>query len=202
LFVVLCSLFVVLCFLFRIHLVANILPNYASDLLRWEVLYEYGGFYFDLDQIILKSFDDFENYDIVWGGNKIDYSGVVGMFKHCPIADIMNKKTNEAIKTAVNYCDAGNWLWSEFVNSPAGKEEMKYYQLYKTPQHFFYPIEQSFMMKDFYDCKKSEITDSAIRKAYALHWFGGHPDSQKFNQLTPSQILDILETNHINIPNI
>lgn len=166
--------------------VENIAPNYASDLIRWQVLYDFGGFYFDLDQIILNSFDELLTYDVVYGGQKIQYSGVVGMFKSCLAAKNMIERTKNAIKTAKNYCDAGNWLWLDYVNKD-GKQLLSEYQTFCTPQQYFYPIEQSFMMKEYYNGKKPDL-----KNAFAVHWFGGHPDSQEFNKKTESEINKVI----------
>jgi hypothetical protein len=138
------------------------------------------GFYFDLDQVILKSFDTFTDYDVVWGGDKINYSGVIGMFKRCPLAKEMHERTRAKIEAGTTaYCEAGNWLWDEYIKTA----DTRHYRTLQTPQHWFYPVEQSYMMKQYYDGARPDISDS-----YALHWFGGHPDSQAFNQQTNEQI--------------
>jgi hypothetical protein len=169
--------------------VDGILPNYASDLIRWKALYEYGGFYFDLDQLFLKPFDELTDYDIVWGGERINYSGVVGMFKRCPLAKEMYERTKQKLSEGVtSYCEAGNWLWSSFVSSGEGLSLLKYYKTFKTPMRYFYPIEESYLMKDYYEGKQPPTADS-----FALHWFGGHPDSQAFNARPREEIDQILE---------
>jgi len=164
--------------------VDRILPNYASDLLRWQSLYVFGGFYFDLDQIFVKSFNTLTDYDIVWGGDKINYSGVVGMFKRCPIALEMYNRVGEKLKEGPkSYCEAGNWLWDKYITA----NPIQFYQAYRTPMRYFYPIEQSFMMQEYYLGKVLDLSDS-----YAVHWFGGHPDSQKFNRLPEFEIDKII----------
>lgn len=168
--------------------VDGILPNYASDLIRWKSLYEDGGFYLDLDQIIRGPFDYFVDHDIVWGGDRIHYSGVVGMFQRCPVADRMWKRTAFAIKTAKNYCDAGNWLWSAYVTSDEGREAMKYYKTLCTEQRVFYPVPESHLMKQYYKGKSLDAEG-----ALSVHWFGGHPDSQEFNKKDETEIDKIID---------
>lgn len=41
--------------------------GYAADELRFDVLYQYGGFYLDIDMIIKKKLDRFLNHKMVWG---------------------------------------------------------------------------------------------------------------------------------------
>lgn len=41
--------------------------GYAADELRYDVLYNYGGFYMDTDMIIKKNISDFLNQKMVWG---------------------------------------------------------------------------------------------------------------------------------------
>lgn len=169
-----------------IEKVDGILPNLASDLIRWQALYKAGGFYFDLDQIFLKSFNPLTDYDIVWGGTRINYSGVVGMFRRCPVAEEMYERTKAKIESGIkDYCEAGNWLWSDYVD---GENDLKYYKTLRTPMRFFYPVEESSEMKYYYDGGRPNMKDS-----YALHWFGGHPDSQEFNRLPENEIDKILK---------
>lgn len=173
---------------FTYHEVDGIAPNYASDLIRWKVLYEHGGYYFDLDQLFCKSFNDLLNYDIVWGGDKINYSGVLGMFTHCPIAKLMHESVKNVLEGgAERYCEAGNWLWSSFISSKQGKTLLSHYKPYQTPMAYFYPVERSEHMKEYYNGRKPDL-----RNAYALHWFGGHPDSQEFISKSESEINKIL----------
>ena len=176
------------------HTVDNLLPNHASDLIRWEVLYQYGGFYFDLDQLILASFDPLTDYDIVYGGSRIVYSGVLGMFRRCPVALEMINRVKAKIKSGTtSYCEAGNWLWDHYLTTKESAETMRYYRWINTPQESFYPISESHMMKQYYDGGTPDLVG-----AYALHWFGGHPDSQVFNRLSNQQIDEILKRWNIN----
>lgn len=165
-----------------IETVDGILPNYASDLIRWESLYKHGGYYFDMDQLFIKSFNPLLDYDIVWGGTKINYSGVVGMFKRCPVAKEMADMVRERIGSATRYCEVGNWLWSDRISKGTDYKE------FKTPMNYFYPIETSDQMKRYYKGSKPDLSES-----YALHWFGGHPDSQAFNRKPVEEINKILK---------
>ena len=165
-----------------IETVDGILPNYASDLIRWESLYKYGGYYFDMDQLFIKSFNPLLDYDIVWGGTEINYSGVVGMFKRCPVAKEMADMVREWIGTATKYCEVGNWLWSDHIRKGTDYKE------FKTPMNYFYPVETSDQMKRYYKGAKPDLSES-----YALHWFGGHLDSQAFNRKPVEEINKILK---------
>jgi hypothetical protein len=159
------------------HEVDGILPNYASDLIRWQSLYQHGGYYFDLDQLFIKSFNPLLDYDIVWGGTKINYSGVVGMFKRCPLAKEMADMVQSRLAAATSYCEVGNWLWSDRIGQGTDYKE------FCTPMNYFYPVPRSEQMKRYFNGKKPDLSDS-----YAIHWFGGHPDSQEFNRRSVERI--------------
>ncbi len=161
--------------------VGGIAPNYASDLVRWEVLYRYGGYYFDLDQLFIKPFDGLCDYDIVWGGSEINYSGVIGSFRRCPVMRTMYNNVMAKLNAGVTtYCGAGNWLWDHFVSDNPG---MFGYLAYCTPMSYFYPVSRSENMIRYYKGERPDLSNS-----YAIHWFGGHPDSQAFNSLPNDKI--------------
>ncbi len=70
---------------------------FACDVLRWQVLYEYGGIYFDSDVEVIKPFDDLMHYDAFTG--------------------FENKST---LQTAVSGAKQGNiWIkrWLDYYNN-------------------------------------------------------------------------------------
>lgn len=144
-------------------------PNYMSDLMRWKMIRE-GGWYFDVDQIFLKPFDDLCDNDFVFGCDKHNYSGVIGASPFNPHVIEMEKRTREKLQKGVTkYCEAGNWLFSDYIKDKT--------DVYRTPNNFFYPITDSYDVGKIYDGSFEIPSES-----YALHWFGGHPLSQDFNK--------------------
>lgn len=60
---------------------------FVADYVRLVALYEYGGFYFDTDVEVFKSFDDLLHHPAIFGFEVKDYvmTAVMGVRKHSPI---------------------------------------------------------------------------------------------------------------------
>lgn len=146
-------------------------PNYQSDFFRWWYLYNHGGFYLDTDQIILKSFDKLplDNRMIYSSYGGYDPVGVIGAERK----DGNIKKIMNALPKHYNpndYNSLGPWMMRDML------KKLNLDRCFNAPQRYFYPIPISdYMVKAFRG--EFEIPN----KSFALHWFGGHPNSQKFN---------------------
>jgi mannosyltransferase OCH1-like enzyme len=154
-------------------------PMHTADFFRWDVMYNNGGWFFDLDQIFLKNFDDLCNYDFVFDGSGQYYIGVIGLAKGCEIGKYVYKNMYNAYNPA-HYCCTGPWYMRSLMQPPGDLRyksiEEKYNVLY-APGDYFYPIDSSDDVYKLYD-EKINISEDA----YAIHWYGGHPESQKFNK--------------------
>ena len=153
----------------------NLNPNYISDIFRWKILSQFGGWYFDMDQIFTGNFDKYRNYDIVYGCTKYRYSGVLGASRKSHIPSGMNTEIIEKLKRPLkNYCELGNWLFSKKIGNYQRGEK-----IFCTANNTFYPITDSFNAKLLYNgsYKINPMQSDAV------HWFGGHPDSQAFNKI-------------------
>ena len=154
------------------------MPNFISDFFRWEMLAETGGWFFDLDQIFLKKFDDLNSYDFVIDGSKNCYVGVVGMAKNG-----IGKFINENIHRAYNpdhYCSIGPWYMLSLLRSPGDPNLIKLIQEHNSllaPIEYFYPVISSDDVNQLY-FETLDISD----QSYAIHWYGGHPTSQHYNK--------------------
>lgn len=154
-------------------------PNYISDFFRWDILSETGGWYFDLDQIFLKPFDDLCNNDFVIDGSASCFVGVVGCSKECPAA----KYISDRIMYAYNprfYNSVGPWYIRSLIHTPKDLKLFKLLEPYKTlftEREIFYPIHPD----NIDDIFKRVI--SLPENSYTLHWFGGHPVSQEYNKI-------------------
>ncbi len=148
-------------------------PNYVSDVFRWEALKQ-GGWYFDTDQIFTGNFDQisWEN-DVVYGGRKHRYCGVVGACRGSELIKQVAAQQLQKMSNIVNYCDIGNWLFSDVVSKYRGQDKVL-----QTEDKIFYPVTDSHLVKDSIYSGKLDIAEIG---GLAVHLFFGHPDSQAFN---------------------
>ena len=154
-------------------------PNFQSDFFRWWYLKEFGGFYLDTDQIILKSFNGLPLYkNLIYSAYGPYFPvGVIGASK----ISVVVKRVNKVIKNHYNpndYNSLGPWMFRDVMKSMDIKEG------YNAPKHIFYPINFSHDVNKIYS-GKFEVPDGSR----SLHWFGGHPLSQKFNKAYSEEML-------------
>lgn len=152
-------------------------PNFVSDFFRWDILSENGGWYFDLDQIFCKSFDDLCGWDFIFGCKAMLYVGVLGIKKESELAKTALSAVSK-IYSPDDYISAGprliKYLWK---SNKKFKEALTKGKIRCTPKVNFYPIANSDEVKSLYS-GKFVISE----ETYALHWFGGHPVSQRYNK--------------------
>ncbi|MBD3407209.1 MAG: hypothetical protein GF411_13905 [Candidatus Lokiarchaeota archaeon] len=150
-------------------------PNFQSDFFRWHVMEEYGGWYLDTDQIILKPFDDLCSYQFVYSFYEANGPvGVLGAEPKLRICNYVRETMNKRYKPS-NYNSIGPQMWIN-VMKEIGKSKWFGDINSLNSKHMFYPVPYSHGVHKIYD-GSFEIPKSS----YALHWFGGHPKSQKFN---------------------
>lgn len=152
-------------------------PILQADIFRWVWLKENGGFYLDTDQIIVKSFAYlpldkefiYSRYNEVQCG---DYCpvGVLGLQKGSPIADIALDHLKRSYRSS-NYNSSGPFMMRNAL------AEMDLKNSFNAPWVYFYPANSSSYVPRIYDGSFVLPKD-----AFAVHWFGGHPASQEFNQ--------------------
>lgn len=156
-------------------------PNFQSDFFRWDILDEVGGFYMDSDQIVLKSFNDFSEQEFVYASygrcGRLPY-GPVGVVGAQPgnamvqfIKGMIVKKYNPN-----NYNSIGPYMFAAALEIAEQQDWFKNMKTLNTG-HSFYPMPYSYHVQQIYEGKYK-----TAEGAYALHWFGGHPNSQKFNE--------------------
>jgi 2-O-methyltransferase len=160
-------------------------PNYISDIARFKTLFD-GGWFFDLDQIFTRNFDDLCNYDFVTGvGYMKEYAlnglincGVIGASKNSVVPKVINEKQMEILKNSSvkGYNELGNLFlnkcfkedWYNNLNEKHFISSMDY----------FYPVSTSHEVYLLYEGK---MKIDELENNYAVHWYGGHPLSQEFN---------------------
>lgn len=148
-------------------------PNVQSDMFRWWFLKEVGGFYLDCDQIITKPFNTL-NLDtplLYVYDPKTNYTpvGVIGGTKESKIVQFLVANF-EKFYSKEDYNSTGPWMFIRTINM------FKNEPGYNAPREFFYPVIESGLVTQIYN-GSLKLTDNN----YAIHWFGGHPKSQEFN---------------------
>tara|TARA_R110001592_G_scaffold119740_1_gene323150 strand:+ start:2217 stop:3008 length:792 start_codon:yes stop_codon:yes gene_type:complete len=160
-------------------------PVHTADFFRWDALYNNGGWFFDLDQIFLKNFDNLCKYDFVFDGSGNYYIGVIGMAKNCKIGKFVYENMHQ-VYDSDHYCCTGPWYMRTLMlppGAPKFKLLEKQYNTFYAPADYFYPVVSSASVKEILYDNKNDIS----KDAYAIHWFGGHPDSQEFNKRYTSE---------------
>jgi len=147
-------------------------PNYQSDLFRYWYLKENGGFYLDVDLIVLKSFKELprSNDFIYCEYNNYYPVGVLGSIKGSKLSEHINNVLPQFVNVN-DYNSAGPYMFAKIINSK------KWDRIFNVPQSWFYPIPFSNMMPILYNGNYSFPRDTIV-----CHWFGGLPASQAFNR--------------------
>jgi mannosyltransferase OCH1-like enzyme len=126
----------------------NAIPeiNGKADIIRWEILYHYGGYFVDADSICIEPFDDlftntsgfatFENENVRAG---LIATGTMGFIPHHPLCSDIIKwiRSNESaklIKETRAWFSVGPGLLTEML------ETGKYPDFSVFPSHCFLPI--------------------------------------------------------------
>ena len=157
----------------------NYTPNYQSDFFRWWWLKEHGGFYLDMDQIILKSFAELDlDYDLITTRYKLSWGaayypvGVLGAVKTSEIVDYANDMLVKYYNPN-DYNSLGPWGFRSVYNLKTWRDKVHF-----TPSQYFYPIPESQYMPVAY-----ENSIKLPEDVFAFHWYGGLPQSQEFNRI-------------------
>lgn len=142
-----------------------------ADIIRLEVLYQYGGVYADCDFLCLKEFDGlldtpfFSGYQWEYkNGSGVICNALIGCEKHSPfilslLKEIQNLTPKEcASHAAVNF--TGPYLLSRmWKKNPVGIIH---------PPSFFYPVSD----KQFVNGKLPDDWQKLSENSYALHFWG------------------------------
>ena len=157
-------------------------PNYISDLARFNTI-DGGGWFFDLDQIFTRPFDDLcDGSDFVTGVGYVDRinCGVLGASYSSMIPRMIRGIQYDKLKVSTQlkgYCELGNHLLHDSLQEPWAKTIDE--NLNITKSEVFYPISTSPEVVKIYS---GELNIAELENNYAVHWYGGHPISQEFNR--------------------
>ena len=152
-------------------------PVHQSDFCRWDAL-RGGGFFLGFDNFILRPFDDLLKHRLVLGtfthrGCLYVYVCMVGAAAgHDFVEQVRHRLRNAYDKD--NYNCTGIPVVTKVLESFRKSGDLDGYY---DGGRLFYPAETSDDAARIYDGTLAVPAD-----AYALHWYGGHPRSQEFNE--------------------
>jgi hypothetical protein len=140
---------------------AKLFKNYAkmSDVLRYEILYRFGGLYIDSDTINFENIENLHNsFDFYTGLEEIHYevelgNGIIGSQKDHPILKYCMEKIKEyeTVAPDLSLWDSSNWVIAEvndtlITTGPVMFTHAFWFQSNKNnnrdvvlPSQFFYP---------------------------------------------------------------
>lgn len=169
-------------------------PVVQSDFLRLDLLLREGGFYLDTDQIILKPFDDLTSYQYVYsyyvhnhkkhGPFPYAPNGVIGAEPGLKFLQMARDQVRSHFDQRV-YNSTGPYLFKQLYDKLQKNKDPRFVRISKyNAKTLFYPVALSFDVEDIFSGKCHPGPEH-----YALHWFGGHPESQKFNNTYNEQVM-------------
>jgi hypothetical protein len=158
----------------------HLVPNHVSNLYTFMTIIG-GGWYFDMDQVFVRSFDDLCDHDFVIGKCDVVYTGLVGASERSVVPGYVTalyEAEFKRMRTYANYNDLGIWFLLNVWESNQFKKATEGEDLQYLPYEYFYPVKTSAEVPLLYEGK---MTIPASDRNHAVHWYGGHPLSQKFN---------------------
>lgn len=160
-------------------LTKQLAPNFISDIMRFRTI-DGGGWFFDLDQVFVRNFDDLCDCDFILGAyNDVMYCGVVGASEKSKAPLIIRKYQEGSILGRLSqYNGLGILLLRAILHHPAFIEGTAGEHHMMLPHPYFYPVFESARVRQIYD---GMLVLPVSEVNYAIHWYGGHPLSQKFN---------------------
>jgi hypothetical protein len=163
---------------------------HKSDFLRWNVLYQKGGLWSDMDIIYHKPMTElyFNNYEnsqtdlIVSYDERHVENGVnltpIGFLLTKPKNSFFNSLAKKSIKLfdPNRYQSIGAYMWMGSYPSVKSIRESHHLQVLNLDHNVVYQFDWN-NLEQIYESRTKELDDKSI----GIHWYGGHPVSQKFN---------------------
>ena len=168
-------------------------PPNVSDIFSVEILGQQGGWYLDLDQVVLKPLTGLSNhYDFVCGGQTVFYIGifgskqggaVVGDFYGKMLGSYDPKFYNSSGISAIVHSSLEDNAWlAWFKDTRNGTNHI-------LEQNHFYPLLAPDGSNRFWS-GNFDICGNDAAGSECVHFYGGNPVSQKFfREMTPDNIL-------------
>ena len=166
-------------------------PPNASDIFSVEILIQRGGWYLDVDQVVMKPLDGLSNnYDFVCGGQTAFYIGVfgstqggavVGDFYGKMLGSYDEKYYNSSGISAIVNGSINDNEWLRWFRNP--KNGINHIM----SQEHFYPLLAPDGANRFWG---GDFPIETWGESECVHYYGGNPVSLRYSrELTPENIL-------------
>jgi glycosyltransferase involved in cell wall biosynthesis len=163
---------------------------HKSDFLRWNVLYQKGGLWSDMDIIYHKPITNlyFNNYEnsqtdlIVCYDERHVENGVnltpIGFLLTKPKNPFFNSLAKKSIKLfdPNRYQSIGAYMWMSSYPNIESIKQSYHLRVLNLDHNVVYQFDWN-NLEQIYDSRTKELNDKSI----GIHWYGGHPLSQEFN---------------------
>jgi hypothetical protein len=168
-------------------------PPNVSDIFSVEILGQQGGWYLDLDQVVLRPLGGLSNYyDFICGGQTVFYIGifgskqggaVVGDFYGKMLGSYDPKFYNSSGISAIVHSSLEDNAWLAWFKDPRNGTN------HILEQNHFYPLLAPDGSNRFWS-GNFDICGNDAAGSECVHYYGGNPVSQKFfREMTPDNIL-------------
>ena len=163
---------------------------HKSDFLRWNILYQKGGLWSDMDIVYHKSMNDlyFNNYqnsqiDLI---ASYDERHVENGINLTPIGFLLTKPKNSFFNSLAKksikmfdpnrYQSIGAYMWMSSYPNIESIKESHHLRVLNLDHNVVYQFDWN-NLEQIYEHRTDELDDKSI----GVHWYGGHPLSQEFN---------------------
>lgn len=152
-------------------------PGMKSDIWRYEILYQYGGLYLDVDFFPLKAFDDLtDTLDFFlgltkWGGA---YNGLIASMPKHPILQALIDKLGEGVSEEHGFNEIINATGPVFLEKVLFSINNKYSNkpVVFFPHFYFYAIPYGDPLQIPDPPHKSQLKPFPLDRLYAIHYWG------------------------------
>ena len=163
---------------------------HKSDFLRWNVLYQKGGLWSDMDIVYHRPMTDlyFNNFENSQTDLVVSYderhmeSGVniaaIGFLLTKPKNSFFNTLSKKSIKLfdPNHYQSIGAYMWMDSYRNIDSIRASHHLQVINLDYNTVYQFDWN-NLDQIYQSSSKSIHDKSI----GIHWYGGHPLSQQFN---------------------
>lgn len=148
-----------------------------SDILRFEILYKYGGIYMDYDFLQIKKFDDLLDYDFFCGAHELVaekqiWNSILGSSSNNIICEKFLNGLSSVSPIGRNEIDrvmdetGPNYLTKIIYNNSWDCN----YKIFIGSEFFPFPLEDRFMIRNFTPEDIEHIRSFKSDKTYCIHF--------------------------------
>jgi len=173
----------------KIGLKDNYHEAYKSNYVKWWILKNYGGWFFDTDIVWFKPVPKYPEIDYIFLAKDYNYyPSYMYSKKDIYIIDrVLSNFISHGEYKKKNFGDLGHEIMSRIYNTPQEYIEKNPWLKVKIEDpRIIFPIAKIRDIKKIYDNRELPLC-----KCIGIHWFGGHPLSAEMeNKLTPETYLE------------